>query len=148
MSRDSLLDPIFNPVTHMVALPFPLLLIVPGIAIDLLLRRAGEITGTLRLLGLSMALGAAFFAVFGVVQWYFAEFLLSPQARNWFFMSDRIWSYNTRPGDWQLEFWGDDPRSGPPGALSFAAIGVIWAVSTASSAVGLFFGRWMRKVRR
>jgi hypothetical protein len=39
------LAPIFNPVTHMVALPFPLLLVFPAMAIDLLLRRAGEITG-------------------------------------------------------------------------------------------------------
>jgi hypothetical protein len=143
-----LLAPIFNPVTHMVALPFPLLLIFPGIAIDLLLRRAGDIKGMARLFALSMALGVAFFAAFGLVLWYFAEFLLSPYAQNWFFMSDRIWGYTSRAGEWRMQFWGDTPRSGPPGALSFAAIAVIWVVASAGSAVGLFFGKWMRKVRR
>jgi hypothetical protein len=143
-----LLAPIFNPITHMVALPFPLLLIFPGIAIDLLLRGESSRTGGLRLVGLSMALGAAFFAVFGVVQWYFAELLVSPYGQNWFFMSDRIWSYSSRPGEWRMELWGDSPRSGPPGALSLAAIGLIWAIASAGSGVGLLFGRWMRKVRR
>jgi hypothetical protein len=143
-----MLAPIFNPVTHMVALPFPLLLIFPGIAIDLLLRVAGDVTGKLRLIGLSMALGAAFLAIFAFVQWYFAEFLLSPHAQNWFFMSDRVWSYSTRPGDWQMRFWRDHPGESVPGALSLSAIGVSWVVASASSGVGLFFGRWMRKVRR
>src|SRR5207244_11137823 len=36
------LAPIFNPVTHMVPLPFPLLLIFPALAIDFILRKAGE----------------------------------------------------------------------------------------------------------
>src|ERR1051325_9312561 len=36
------LAPIFNPVTHMVPLPFPLLLIFPALAIDFILRNAGE----------------------------------------------------------------------------------------------------------
>src|SRR6184192_4369759 len=36
------LAPVFNPVTHMVPPPFPLLLVVPAAAIDLLLRRAGR----------------------------------------------------------------------------------------------------------
>src|SRR3989442_14482359 len=35
------LAPVFNPVTHMVAPPFPLLLVVPAAALDLLVRRFG-----------------------------------------------------------------------------------------------------------
>jgi hypothetical protein len=60
--------------------------------------------------------------VFGIVQWYFAEFLLSSHARNWFFMSDRVWSYTSRPGEWQWRFWGSNPREPVPTGLSLGAI--------------------------
>src|SRR5207249_1124635 len=66
------LAPVFNPVTHMVPPPFPLLLVVPAAAIDLLLRRAGRNRDWI----LSVAAGLAFLAVFCVVQWFFTEFLL------------------------------------------------------------------------
>ena len=143
-----LLAPIFNPITHMVSLPFPLLLVFPAIGIDLLVKRTATARGGLRLVGLSLALGAAFFAVLAVVQWNFSKFLLSPYAQNWFFMSDRIWSYSSRPGEWRMQFWGDRPREGAPVMLSMAVIGFSWAVASVSSGVGVFFGRWMRKVRR
>jgi|SRR5665213_1484450 len=39
------LAPIFNPITHMVPPPFPLLLIFPAMAIDLVLAKAGETKG-------------------------------------------------------------------------------------------------------
>lgn len=142
------LAPIFNPVTHMVALPFPLLLIFPGLAIDLLLSKAGETEGRLRRVGLAIVLGAVFLAVFVAVQWHFSAFLLSPHADNWFFMSDRIWSYSFRQGEWQDRFWRIDPSEPRFDPLSFGAIMIAWALASGSSWVGLFFGRWMRKVRR
>jgi hypothetical protein len=142
------LAPIFNPVTHMVALPFPLLLVFPGLAIDLLLRKAGDSDGILRRFGLAIILGGAFLAVFIAVQWHFSEFLLSPNADNWFFMSDRIWSYNFRPGEWQDRFWRVDPKEPQFDPLNLSAILTAWALASGSSWVGLFFGRWMRKVRR
>jgi len=43
------LAPIFNPVTHMVPLPFPLLLIFPAIAVDLLMRKVRDTDGKLRM---------------------------------------------------------------------------------------------------
>jgi uncharacterized membrane protein len=76
------LAPIFNPVTHMVPPPFPLLLIFPALAMDLILRRAGErpVGGG----GSGLLLGAIFLAVFIPVQWFFSKFILSPHANNWF----------------------------------------------------------------
>jgi hypothetical protein len=142
------LAPIYNPVTYMVALPFPLLLIFPGMAIDLLLRQAGETDGRLRRAGLAIVLGGTFLAVFIAVQWHFSRFLLSPHADNWFFMSDRIWGYNSRPGEWQDRFWSVDPNRPRFDPLNMSAILIAWALASASSWVGLFFGRWMRKVRR
>jgi hypothetical protein len=142
------LAPIYNPVTHMVALPFPLLLIFPGMAIDLLLRQASETDGRWRRAGLAIVLGATFLAVFIAVQWHFSRFLLSPNADNWFFMGDRIWGYNFRPGEWQDRFWSVDPNRPQFDPLNLSAVLIACALASVSSWVGLFFGRWMRKVRR
>ncbi len=137
------LAPIFNPVTHMVALPFPLLLIFPAIAIDLALLTTRGTLGMFRRVAIALALGTIFLFVFAVAQWFFAEFLISPRADNWFFMSDRIWSYNSGGGHWHHEFWNLDTNPFKVGAIVRS-----WIFACASSWVGLFFGDWMRKVRR
>jgi hypothetical protein len=177
------LAPIFNPVTHMVPLPFPLLLIFPALAIDLILRNVGEsypatnltrqiavnlspsdreragqpsvahlakagVRGVLRSIALAILLGAVFFAILILAQWYFSKFMLSPYARNWFFMSDRVFGYSFPKGDWQTQFWRLDPSKPNVDPITISSILVTLAFASASSWVGLFFGRWMRKVRR
>jgi hypothetical protein len=137
------LAPIFNPITHMVALPFPLLLIFPAFAIDLILQKSRAPLGMFRRVGMAVLLGTIFLAVFAVVQWLFAEFLISPHASNWFFMSDRIWGYSSTNGSWHHEFWNSDSDQ-----FNFRAVAFSWVYSCASSWVGLFFGDWMRKVQR
>jgi hypothetical protein len=137
------LAPIFNPITHMVALPFPLLLIVPALAIDLILHKTRGTTGKLRRLEIAVLLGTVFFIVFVVVQWLFSEFMISPRAENWFFMSDRIWSYSSGRGKWHHEFWHLDANQ-----FTLLAVAISWGLACVSSWVGLFFGDWMRKVRR
>src|SRR5437773_2313797 len=132
------LAPVFNPVTHMVPPPFPLLLVVPAAAIDLLLRRAGRNREWI----LSVATGLAFLAVFSVVQWFFTEFLLTPHARNFFFGGDQ-WDYSSRLGPWRYEFWriGSDPVTA--GGLAIAA-----ALAIVSARLGLWWGNWMQRLQR
>jgi len=132
------LAPVFNPVTHMVPPPFPLLLVVPAAAIDLLLRRAGRNRDWI----LSVATGLAFLAVFSVVQWFFTEFLLTPHARNFFFGGDQ-WDYSSRLGPWRYEFWriGSDPVTA--GGLAIAA-----ALAIVSARLGLWWGNWMQRLQR
>ena len=132
------LAPVFNPVTHMVPPPFPLLLVVPAAAIDLLLRRAGRNRDWI----LSVAAGLAFLAVFSVVQWFFTEFLLTPHARNFFFGGDQ-WDYSSRLGPWRYEFWriGSDPVTA--GGLAIAA-----ALAIVSARLGLWWGNWMQRLQR
>src|SRR5437667_242936 len=86
------LAPVFNPVTHMVPPPFPLLLVIPALAIDLVMRRLGP--G--RDWWLSALVGLAFLAVFFVAQWFFTELLLSPRSHNFLFGVDQ-WDYSSRP---------------------------------------------------
>jgi hypothetical protein len=131
------LAPVFNPVTHMVPAPFPLLLVVPAAAIDLLLRR-----GPRRDWLLAALTGCAFLAVCFAVQWFFAEFLLSPHARNALFGVDQ-WDYSSRLGPWRYQFWrtGVDPVT-PRGLL----IALLLAVGAAR--IGLWTGDWMARVKR
>jgi hypothetical protein len=69
------------------------------------------VTDNLRRIGLAIVLGAVFFAILLAVQWYFSKFMLSPYARNWFFMSDRVFGYNFPKGEWQTQFWRLDPNN-------------------------------------
>jgi len=139
------LAPIYTPVTHMVPPEFPLLLIVPALAIDLLLRRARPRRDSL----LALALGAAFVLLLLAVQWWFGEFLLSPAARNSFFAADQ-WPYMVRPGAWQHRFWA--VPTGASGELDLVALarGIGWAILIAigSSRVGLWWGDGMSRVQR
>lgn len=132
-----LLGPIMNPVERMVPPPFPLLLVIPALAIDVLLRR---IRGRDWLL--SLLLGAAFVWVFFVVQFSFSEFLLSPDAGHWFFAGHR-WGYDERLGPIHRQFWGQltDPVTG-------RAMAVATLVGIVSTRVGLWWGNWMRRVVR
>ena len=141
------LAPIFNPVTHKVELPFPLLLIFPALAIDLVLRFTGN-TGWFKRILVAIALGTVFLAVFIPVQWYFSKFLISPRAENWFFMGDRVWGYGNGRGEWWHQFWRQDPKNSDVDLLTVAAAARSWLFACAGSWVGLFFGDWMRKVRR
>jgi hypothetical protein len=131
-----LLGPILNPVDHMVPPPFPVLLVLPALAVDLLLRHARGNDWTLAALA-----GPAFLAVFFLAQFWFSEFLLTSHARNWFFAADR-WDYSVLPGEWRYRFWGAfDVVTAP--RLAAAAL-----VALASARLGLALGRWMRGVVR
>jgi len=141
------LGPIYNPLTHFVPLPFPLLLVVPAAVIDLLRLGIGHGRGWLRDWLMAAVAGVAFLAFFFVTQWFFSAFLLSPAADNWFFAADRHWGYTEHLGDWRKKFWSETyPRWNPP----VTAPGMCWALlwSITSARVGLWLGNWMARVKR
>ena len=75
------LGPVYQQVTHMIPWEFPLLVVVPALAIDLILRRSSAwrpIVG-------GLVTGLVFLIAFIAVQWPFASFLMTPLARNRFF---------------------------------------------------------------
>jgi hypothetical protein len=132
------LAPIHNPVSHMVPPPFPLLMIVPAFAIDLLVRRV-RVNDWLR----SVAIGVTFVGLMLAAHWWWAGFLMSPAARNHFFGADQ-WDYYVRLGDWRYLFWNTQPD-----VATFArgiAIAVVTAIAT--SRLGLWIGRGMARVQR
>jgi len=141
------LGPIRNPVTHFVPLPFPLLLVVPALGIDLARYWIGQGRNWWRDWLLVLVAGSLFFALFLVTQWFFSAFLISPAAENWFFAADRHWGYREGAGDWHRQFWNEvSPGQNPPLTLSKALVAL--ALSIGASRIGLWLGNWMAKVRR
>jgi hypothetical protein len=133
------LAPIYNPVTRMVPPPFPLLLIVPAVAIDLLARRFNGRSDWL----LAPVFGLTFVAVMLLAHWWWAEFLLTPAARNPVFAADQ-WDYYIRPGDWRYQFW--TAEQGLADMLRGLAIAA--GIAMISARVGLWIGRGMTRVQR
>jgi hypothetical protein len=142
------LGPVYQRITHMVPLGFPILLLAPAIALDWLWPKMNAIWpkpgfGVKWLQAL--VAGIVFIAALVAVQWPFATFLMSPASRNWVFgtmnhpyMASPDW-YGVRNVFWQYEqtaghFWAN----------------MAWAVvaATLCTRLAIMFGNWMRKVQR
>ena len=139
------LAPIYVAVTHMVPPSFPLLLVVPALAIDLLLVRLGRRHDWLA----SVALGVLFVGLLLAVQWFFGEFLLSPAARNYFFAGDQ-WAYMAQLGEWRYSFWRvpkDALGNVDPIAMA-RGLGIATLIGIVSSRLGLWWGNGMSRVMR
>jgi len=136
------LGPVYQHITHMVPLWFPTLVIVPAFMLDLLRIRMGE-----RWISWKSAVwaGIVFIAAFVVVQWPFADFLISSAARNRFF-GTIYFGYSDSAN---LRY---DPYTFAPLDKTHAAFvqGMVIALfaSIIFSLIGMALGKWMRKVRR
>ena len=99
----------------MVPPEFPLVLVVPAIALDLLLRKASQPGRAPARRSVDWGLAAlgsvVFVGLFGVVHWYFGEFMLSEASRNYFFQGD-TWGYTQRPGSLAVRVLGRQPVLG------------------------------------
>ena len=130
-----------QPVTHMVPLQFPPLLVVPAMAIDWIMQRwKGRHGWTL-----ALALGGAFLAVLLAVQWPFGNFLLSPYSRNWVFATHEFpYFVSSTSAAVRHEFFAwDRSRAGLLRGLLLAL-----PLAVVSSRLGLAWGGWMSRVRR
>ena len=134
-----LLGPIYVQVDRFLPPDFPLLLIVPAIAIDWVMQRAGR--GRARDWALSAIIAVLFVAVFFAVQWPFADFLVSPWARNDVFGSHRM-DYAVPP-DIQARFYRINPPDDLGVGLAIAAVAAF-----VSARLGLWWGNWMSRVQR
>lgn len=135
-SGQPLLGPIYVSVDHFVPPDFPVLLVVPAVCIDLLMRRVRGRDWTL-----AAAAALVFVAAFLAIQWPFADFLMTRWARNWFFVSNAM-QYNIDPqmqARWYQLNPPDDLAKGLPVAV---ALGFV------SARCGLWWGNWMSRVRR
>jgi hypothetical protein len=135
------LGPVYQRITHFVPMEFPLLLIVPAVALDLAFPR---ISGQNRWLQ-SVLMGSLFLITFAAVQWPFASFLLSWASRNWFF-GTHYFPYFEHPSAYAVRglFFPVERTSGEfwLGMLEALAIAIL------STRLGLSWGDWLRRIRR
>jgi hypothetical protein len=135
------LGPVFHSVTRFVPPDFPLLLIAPAFAIDLLRRRftAWPAWRT------SAATGAAFLAVFAIAQWPFADFLQSSAARNWIFGT--LYVPYFIPSDSPYVRYVFEPFEHSAAEFS-GALGLALLAAIVMTRIGLSWGASMRKLQR
>jgi hypothetical protein len=134
------LGPVYYPVTHMVPARFPVLIIVPAFALDLLWQRATS----WKPWKTAIASGILFVAVLVAVEWPFASFLLSKASENRFF-GTMYFSYGSRPDGFSRLRRFFQPEYGITLYLGLLRASTYAAMSTW---IGLSFGRWMRSVQR
>jgi hypothetical protein len=138
-------SPVYNALDHLMPPPFPLLLIVPALGLDLLLRVFPPRAERFRQWPRAGEAGLAFFLLFTAVQWFFSAFLLSAKSDNRFFAGGgQHWPFFLKiDGAMRTAFWdpahsGIDLRAG----LAAATLAVL------SARLGLWLGDWMKRLRR
>ena len=145
---EPLLGPIYRDIDHYVAPYFPVLLVAPAIAIDVIHNKFRNINNFYK----AIMMGVSFCIIFLLVQWHFSEFLLSEYARNWFFAGDNTFPYWVRVNENNYKFWFLDWT--PYGQrtemerVTFVNFGFLIIFTIIFSYLGTLFGSWIKKVKR
>lgn len=134
------LGPVFNPVTHLVPAKFPILIVIPAIALDLLWARLRY----WKHWQIALVSGVVFVALIFAVEWPFATFLLSKASENRFF-GTTYFDYNSGPHSYDRLRLFIAPMSGAPLFFGLMRASIYAFLSTW---LGLTFGKWMRGVQR
>ncbi len=140
-----LVAPIYHPRDHLLPPPFPLLLILPALAVDAFLRVFPGNSRRVEGWGAATEAGLAFGIVFLVAQWSFAQFLLSPAADNRFFAGGgRHWPFFLAISpEAQTAFW-ITPRDAMNLPRSLLAL----ALAMLAARLGLWIGAGVKGLRR
>jgi hypothetical protein len=135
------LGPVYQNVTHMVPMEFPILLIVPALCLDILRPRIANWGKWPQ----ALAMGCVFLFTLLAVQWPFASFLISPASANWFF-GTKYFAYFSPPNGLDVRhiFFPGDRN---PFHFGFVMVQSL-VLAILSSILGLTWGDWVRKIRR
>jgi hypothetical protein len=135
------LGPVYQNVTHFIPMAFPLLLLVPGLALDLLWRATKAWKPWLQ----AASTGIVFLVSFVSLQWPFAYFLMSPLSRNRIF-GTHYFSYDDTAGfmydpykfqtseNTRVQFW------------IVMTVALIAAILT--TRLGFIWANWIKRVQR
>jgi hypothetical protein len=134
------LGPVYQNVTHFIPPGFPMLLVLPALALDLFWSRARNWNIWL----LSFVSALLFTGVLVAFEWPFADFLMSPLSRNRFFGTNYFW-YGLPSTSFAARHLFYMPESGWQ-LIKGLAIAVLLA--TGSIRFGLSRGKWMSEVKR
>jgi hypothetical protein len=132
------LGPVYTPVNQFLPPGFPLLIVVPALALDLLWQRLRNWNGW----AIAAISAAVFLALLIALQWPMGSFLMSPAARNALFGSKYI-DYQAGPKSFIVRnvFIPAEPIFPALMALAFA-------LALLSTRAGWAVGNWIRTVRR
>ena len=146
---EPLLGPIRNPHDHMVPPSFPVVLVLPALAIDILCRwwpRGTGWMGFISRIALAVVSGVVFLAILLKVQWEFSTFLLGPGADSRLFFGAQFFAYFNGPGEWMRRFW--DVRPGERDILTSQVLALSFVLSVLSAWAGIITGDWLSRVKR
>lgn len=134
------LGPVYWQITHFIPSPFPVLLVIPAFATDLLRQRMPDARW-----GFALLAGPLFVLTLLAVQWPFADFLNSPAARNWVFGA-HYFPYFMPPV-------ADLPRGVYTQVETTTAqftmrMGLALLCAAISTRLGMGWGTWMSRLRR
>jgi hypothetical protein len=135
------LGPVYQRITHMVPMEFPLLVIVPAVVLDLL-EPLVQAWGKWQKAAL---FGLVFLAVFIAGQWPFATFLVSPASANWFF-GTKYFAYFATPNGYDIRHLFVPINYAALGFWMILAEAVLLAML--STRLGIAAGEWVRGIRR
>lgn len=134
------LGPVYHQVTQFIPPKFPILIVVPALALDLLWSRTRSWKPWLT----ALTSGPVFVLTLVAAEWPFADFLMSKHSANRFFATN-FYDYGTPPTslDATRRFW--NPEHGTQ-----LWTGLLWAMLFAalSTWAGIAVGKWMRRVQR
>lgn len=138
---EPLLGPVMNPITNFQAFEFPLLLIFPAIAIDMITQRFSSMNPWMK----SLLYAGAFLIAFLIFQYPFGDFLMSEAARNWFFGTES-WYFGSSP-DWQYRYaYAEWMEASGLDLVKGLAIALV--VGYLSSRLSMRWGKWMKSIMR
>ena len=145
---EPLLGPIYRPIDYYVAPPFPPLLFIPAVIIDLYRQQFNTENNVIK----AIVLGIIFSSTILLTQWFFSEFLLSENGRNWIFGTDRNVPFWVPIGEFNYKFWTFDitpyGHKIPIRTMNILGFITITLYTTVSMYMALYFSNWLKKVKR
>jgi hypothetical protein len=142
------LGPILTHLTYFQSGPFPLLIVIPALAMDIIMRHSGSAAALpgRRDWVTALLLSVVFVLLLLAVQYPFSGFLLeSPGARNWFFGADAWYFGNSPDAPYRHKFYPGNIAAIPEliGGL-FVAAGAGWLCAR----ISLRWGNWLQSIQR
>ncbi len=134
------LGPVYQHVTHFIPEAFPILLIVPALALDLLWQR----TKNWNPWTLAAISAVVFVALLIAAEWPFASFLMSPASRNRFFGTAYLW-YGLPPHSHSARYLFLDTETAADFWRSML-LAVVFGIL--AFRFGLSRGEWLYRIKR
>ncbi len=136
------LGPVYQNITHLIPPKFPILLLLPALALDLLWQRTERMSRIV----VAILSGSLWLALLVAAEWPFATFLMSPRALGSFFATGPgFLDFGTPAGNADALRVFEAPVTGMHLYTGFAIAAVLAMVMVRS---GEAFGKWMRQVQR